>query len=433
MTWSEELACGIIGAGRDAGEPIPEPPTPIAEQTFGPGPLPDVPLLPDLQLPVGQPPSDPAGLGLPGLPPLPEDPVGSLLNGLCLPALPGVDTLMKPMLDLLGGFGTGVLPAFDPTAILEQSSQIIELAMQTAVGALHTVDQVWQGRAAHAAQAAGHRAHAEGRETSEHGIDIAGLTNKAAATVARGNAELTAVAQSFAAEAAGLAPVILTPPAQTALIAAATEHLGQAVTIVNATRAELDGYTTQLGDVVEQLIGTDPDTVADTAQTVAQHVGEPLLSQAQQLLSSGAGHLSNLAAHPPSIDAARTALASVPGMDAGTWAGGHRGGGVGGHPGAGLGSAPSPRPGPGMPLPDAATPGMPFGPGSGGSGSPTTMLGGSQGARGRGGNDEDHTPTTGHHREDDAFTAGLEHATLGVIGTDPSEEFIDYYRPDSGQ
>lgn len=425
MTWSEELACGVIGGAPDRAEPSPEATAPIAEQAFGPGPLPDLPVLPDLQLPPGQ--FDPTTFGLPALPP---DPVGALLNGIALPALPGVDALMKPMLDLLGSVGTGVLPALDPTAILTQSSQVIETALETALSALHVVDQAWQGRAAHAAQSAGQRAHAEGQETCEHGVDIAGLTNKAAATVAQGNAELTAVAEDFAAQATALAPIILTPPAQGALIASATEHLGQAVTIVTATRAELAGYTTQLGDVVEQLIGTDPGTAADTAQAVAQQVGQPLLSQAQQLLSSNTGHLASLAAAAPPgpIDpAAPTALASLPGL-AGAAAPGH-GGGFGGLPGELGSAAPDLRSAPGTPPPDAEDAASAVGPGAG-SGSPGSpnALGGSQGGRGQRNDDKDHTPTTRQPRDAEAFTAGLENATLGVIGADPSEEMAANYR-----
>ncbi|MFC8043063.1 hypothetical protein [Nocardia sp. NPDC057353] len=221
------------------------------------------------------------------LPALPADPVGALLNGLALPALPGVDLLMKPILELLGSFGTGVLGAFDPTAILSASSQAIETAMQVAKGSLTTVDQLWQGQAARNAQVAGQQAQNQGTETSTRGVDIAEITQRAAAVVQQGNAQLLGIASSLATQAVALAPVIVTPPAQATLMATATEHLGRAVTVANTTRGDLAGKTAELTAAVNQLIapggGPAPQEVA---QAVMQNIAEPIMSQAKDEVES---------------------------------------------------------------------------------------------------------------------------------------------------
>ncbi|MFC3962988.1 hypothetical protein [Nocardia jiangsuensis] len=221
------------------------------------------------------------------LPALPADPVGALLNGLALPALPGVDLLMKPILDLLGSFGTGVLGALDPTAVLSASSKVIDTAMQVAKGSLTTVDQLWQGQAARNAQVVGQQAQNQGTETSQRGIDISEITQRAAAAVQQGNAQLLGIASSLAGQAVALAPVIVTPPAQATLMATATEHLGRAVTVANATRGDLAGKTAELTAAVNQLIapggGPAPQEVA---QAVMQNIAEPIMSQAKDQVES---------------------------------------------------------------------------------------------------------------------------------------------------
>ncbi|MQY21926.1 hypothetical protein [Nocardia macrotermitis] len=220
------------------------------------------------------------------------DPTGTvetlLSKGITLPAIPGIEQLFQPFASLLQSFGTGVMGALDPSTLLSQSSQIIQAAMSVGQGALKSVEQVWQGKSADSAQSAGQQTQSKGEDTSQRGFDISKLTDEAAAVVQKGNVQLTAVAQSFATQATALAPVIVTPPAQATLIATATEHLGTAVSIVNATRGELSGYTGQLSGVVNQLLGQSGagQQAAQAAQSVAQNIAQPVMEQAQSLLSN---------------------------------------------------------------------------------------------------------------------------------------------------
>uniref|UniRef100_UPI000B2DCD7A hypothetical protein n=1 Tax=Nocardia yamanashiensis TaxID=209247 RepID=UPI000B2DCD7A len=222
------------------------------------------------------------------LPALPADPVGDLMQGLALPAIPGMDVLFQPFQQLLNSFGTGVLGSFNPATLLGQGSKFIESAVSVGTGALKSVESLWQGQASQGAQSAGQQAQRHGEETTQRGFDLSALTEQAAAIVQRGNIELTAIVQSFVAQATALAPVILTPPAQTALIASATEHLAAAITVVNTTRGELAAPTAQLNGIIGQLMGQSGGTnPAEVAKSLAENVGQPILEQAKGLLESG--------------------------------------------------------------------------------------------------------------------------------------------------
>ncbi|MBF6168448.1 hypothetical protein IU486_27390 [Streptomyces gardneri] len=374
------------------------------------------------------------------LPPLPADPVAALMQGVALPALPGVDVLMKPILDLLGSFGTGVIGALDPTAILSQSSKIIEMAMQVGKGSMGTVEQLWQSQAARNAQAASQQANVEGQETSQRGLDISEITQRAAAVVQQGNAQLLGIASSFATQATALAPVILTPPAQATLIASATEHLGHAVGVVNATRGDLAGKTAELSGMVQQLVapggGPAPQEVA---QALAQNVGQPILEQAQSTASDTATKAAGLDSYTPGTSNPTTTPSSVlnshsPGTSHGT-------------PSALLGSSPG-RPGspstPSVPKPGGlpgatAAPirpvgGVPgttaFGTGTPGSTTPAgsnSFMGGPAAAAGQRSNDEEHSRNVQPYLSptgNDDLTGPLGESTPDVIGATHSDEII---------
>ncbi|MQY29016.1 hypothetical protein [Nocardia aurantia] len=379
-------------------------------------------------------------------PALPPDPVGALLHGLALPAVPGADALLKPFLDLLSGFGTGVLGAVNPASIIGQGSQVIQAAMQVGAGAFKTVDQVWQGKSARSAQEAGQRAQAQGQDTSQRGLDISQLTEQAAGVIQRGNVQLTAIAQAFAAEATALAPVVFTPPGQATLITTATESLGQAVSIVNATRAELSGYTAQLAGVVQQLTGADAATLNDAAQAAAQNIGQPMLDEAQQILSGdnartvglgsdslgsrlgtgdatvAAGYGGYNGAHPGSYGG----LGSYGG---GGYSGGVGGGGGGAHPGGPGGSVPGLRPAAGVSAVPFG-PGMPGAPGQGAGGG--GFLGAPGAAAQRDNEDQKSRTVQPYHSAtgNSDLTGSLGETTPEVIGQTHQDEIIYEYEND---
>lgn len=384
---------------------------------------------------------------LPQLPGLPADPVGSLMQGLQVPALPGVDVLFQPILQLLQSFGTGILGALDPTAILSQSSQMVETAMQLAKGSMATVEQVWEGQASRQAQVASQEANAQGQNTSQRGFDISALTQAAAAVVQQGNAQLVGIASTFAAQATALAPVILTPPGQATLIASATEHLGQAVTVVNATRGDLAGKTAELNGLVGQLLGNSGlPAPQDVAQAAAENLGEPLLTQAESLTTqaasadpaTGTPNLST-STNPSSLN---TSNASTPGsgplgslgrpMGSGGSGGGSGSPGITGIPTTGTPGSGSPgssllgaRPVSGIP-----TTGMPTGTGTSTTpaGTSGSYMGGGGGAAGQRQSDDDqHSRSVDPYQSltgNDDLTGPLGESTPEVIGATHTDELL---------
>ncbi|MET8799060.1 hypothetical protein ABZV91_21950 [Nocardia sp. NPDC004568] len=372
-------------------------------------------------------------------PALPADPVGALLGGAALPALPGIDVLFQPIRDLLGSFGTGVIGALDPTAILSRSSQIIEVAMGVGKSSLTAMGQVWESDAAQTAQTAGQEANNSGLQTSQRGIDIAALTQAAAAVVQQGNAQLSTIATSFLGQAVALAPVVMTPPAQTALIASATEHLGQAVIVANATRGDLAGKTAELGGMVQNLLGVDGQKAAEAAQSVAQSVGEPIMQQAQSLASDTSALESALGSGD---DPAATTLAGLNSGSPGTTPGGP--GLTTGSPGLSTGSpggtpgtpgAPSLSGVPGAsqtPLTGVVRPGLPLTgmPSAATTPASSSLMGSPSGAAGqRNNNDDEHSRTVDPYRSptgNDDLTGPLGESAPQVIGAVDADEDAGY-------
>lgn len=372
-------------------------------------------------------------------PALPSDPVGALLGGAALPALPGIDVLFQPIRELLGSFGTGVIGALDPTAILSQSSQIIEIAMGVGKSSLTAMGQAWESEASRTAQTAGQEANVSGQQTSQRGIDIAALTQAAAAVVQQGNAQLHTIASSFLSQAVALAPVVMTPPAQTALIASATAHLGQAVSVANITRGDLAGKTAELGGMVQHLLGVDGQQVARTAQSVAQSVGEPIMQQAQSVLSDSSALESVLGT--PGGDPASTTLAGLnsgapsttgspglstggPGMPTGSPSGAPSLPGSPAVPGApGVSQSPLT----GVLRPGALTPGLP----TAAATSPASSFMGGPGAAAAGqrNSDEQHSRTIESYQSpagNDDLTGPLGESAPEVIGAVDADEDAGY-------
>ncbi|MEV0468383.1 hypothetical protein AB0I30_26600 [Nocardia tengchongensis] len=357
----------------------------------------------------------------PNLPPLPADPVGDLMKGLGVPAVAGLDALFAPFLQLLQSFGTGVLGQLNPATLLSAGSTVIEAAVQVGCGALDTVESLWQGKASQSAQTSGRQAGAHGQETTQRGFDLSAITAQAAAVVERGNIQLTAIAQAFAAEATALAPLIVTPLGQTTLIASATRHLGEAVAVTNSTRGELSVYTAQVQGLIGQLVGQGGGpNPAEVAQALAQNVGQPILEQVRELLESG------LLAVTPDDTAKNEPTSRLPDTSAAGLGGGGGGLGSGGGPG-GLGGGLTSTPGgPGSSIPGGklATPANPFGAGAAGipglGGPAGAGFLGSPAAAGKGGAGEaQHGRTVQPHQSPTAeseLTGNLGTFAPGVIG-----------------
>ncbi|WP_249356635.1 hypothetical protein, partial [Gordonia sp. ALPHA2A] len=189
------------------------------------------------------------GLGLPPLPVLPPLPP---MPGLPPLQPPNLDMFIKPMTDLLGGFGTGDLSGggFDPTVIFESLTKVLETSMTMGQSALKLADQLWAGQGAVSAGAKTAEAGANSSALATQGSGISLDTKTAAAIVAKGLAVVQGIIAATVAKITGFAvPMMMTPAVGAGFAAAAgfaSVGLSQATAAVAVTRAELLGPTTAM-------------------------------------------------------------------------------------------------------------------------------------------------------------------------------------------
>ncbi|MEE3850992.1 hypothetical protein VZC37_11655 [Gordonia sp. LSe1-13] len=302
-----------------------------------------------------------SGHGLPALPALP--PPGAPLPGL--PPLPPIDLslLVKPLTDLLGGFGTGNLSGadFDPSAIFEGLSQVLQTSMSMSSGAVKALDKLWSGTASTAAVGKSAAASADTANVSTQGTGMSIDIQAAAGIVGAGLAAVQAIIAATITKIAGTIPLIMTPPGQGLAVAFASEGLAEATAQVAVTRAQLLGPTAKMTANGAPVAVTGAPTAAGGAQSpfaVASAVLDgvaPAVSSASELPSMIAspvsGMLSAARADPyPGSGAATGSAAGRPGgPGGGGGAGGaggmSRAGGGGGVGGVGGGASPlAPRP-----------------------------------------------------------------------------------------
>lgn len=234
---------------------------------------------PVLGITIPEPPSLPAipdFLALPPIPALPPNAAESLLQGIALPALPGLEQLLTPLIDLAQSLGSGIFSGVDPVNVLNQASTLIDQASGLSTTGLADVSQTWNGEGKEAAAQSNEAARRSGTELSERGKAISTTTAAAAESVQRGNIELAAIAQSFAATVVAAAPIALTPPGQAALLAAAAEHMHAAIAAVNKTRSEMLAHTATMNSLAGSIpVPTPPVSGAlATATPVAEQVAQ---------------------------------------------------------------------------------------------------------------------------------------------------------------
>lgn len=189
-----------------------------------------------------------------------------------------IDLLARPITDLLGAFGSGVIPSGGPADVIRASSRALDSVQGIGRSAISELASTWSGPAAAAAVELAGQAHTSATGLAEHGDDIAVIVDRACEKVRAGLAELEAIASSFVSIATAAAPVLFTPPGQSMLIAAAIEHLQRALAVVARVRAELAAHAGEIGAYaapppVPEPAGAAPPT-APASATAAQ-VSDP--------------------------------------------------------------------------------------------------------------------------------------------------------------
>lgn len=189
-----------------------------------------------------------------------------------------IDLLAKPITDLLGAFGSGAAPAGGPADILRSSSRALDAVQGIGRSAIGELASTWSGPAAGAAVELAEKAHTSALGLSDHGAEIAAVVDRACEKVHAGLVELQAILQSFVSVATASAPMLLTPPGQSMLIAAAIEHLQRALAVVARVRGELAVHTAEISAYSEPPpvpgpAGTAPAT--SPAFTPSNHGSDP--------------------------------------------------------------------------------------------------------------------------------------------------------------
>ncbi|WP_407442132.1 hypothetical protein [Rhodococcus sp. (in: high G+C Gram-positive bacteria)] len=349
------------------------------------GPVLDAPL-PVLSCPAPPPPGE--------LPQLPDaNAITELLQSIPVPVLPDLHEFLRPLTELGSLFGTGVVEALDPSAVLQQGSRLLENATALGRSALHALPESWEGSTADSAADHGHRARQASVELADRGDRIGAVTRAATASVERGNIELTGIASSFVSIAIAAAPVAITPPGQAALIASAIEHVHAALAVVARTRGELAGHTGAMTALTTPIPVPAPVATALTDPRALSGLATDAVSTVTGTVSTLAGSAgpggdasTTPSAYAPTVPAGHTLPNTVPSTAAS--------GGMSSAfatPGAGYGSAGSSPVGLPPAVPGAGmTPGAPGGAGAA-STAGTTGRGSMVGA----------LPSTGGPRQDD--------------------------------
>lgn len=220
-------------------------------------------------------------------PVLPNNAVESMLAGIPVPALPGIEDLFAPLIELGKSLGTGTFAGIDPVGIFDQASTLIDLAMGLSQSAVAEVGQTWNSTGSEAATELSRSAQNSGAELSERGTAISKTAAAAAESVQRGNANLAAIVQSFATTVAAAAPIAWTPPGQAMLLASAAEHMQAAVASVTRTRGEMLGHTAAMNALAGSIpVPTPPTSEAlsnlvtpEAINNAARQIAQPLSPQ----------------------------------------------------------------------------------------------------------------------------------------------------------
>ncbi|QXW03985.1 C40 family peptidase [Rhodococcus globerulus] len=170
-----------------------------------------------------------------------------------------VEVLARPIIDLVATLGSGVTDSNGPEVGLRIASDVLEIAYQLGTAALGELSGGGTSTAGmSAATTMTEQTQAATRTLTDKGTDIAGIVDEATMTVSAGINELNGILQSFLGIAAKAGPALLTPPGQLMLVAAAFDHLGQAISVVERMRGDLSGSTDKMSALVPSVPLPDP-------------------------------------------------------------------------------------------------------------------------------------------------------------------------------
>ncbi|MCX5044474.1 NlpC/P60 family protein [Aldersonia sp. NBC_00410] len=193
--------------------------------------------------------------------------------------------LAAPITDLLGSFGSGVLPSGGPADALRLSSAAIDAVHAIGRDAVADLDAGWRGRAAGTAVSKAQAVQDSSVQISDRGNSIADVVGAASADVNAGLVELEGILQSFISIAVAAAPTLVTPAGLAMIVTAAIEHLNRALAVVAKVRAQLSTHTARMTELTAPEVPTAPASVG--TPTHAASAAPSQVSDAASKVASG--------------------------------------------------------------------------------------------------------------------------------------------------
>ncbi|MGC0364981.1 cell wall-associated NlpC family hydrolase [Rhodococcus sp. 27YEA15] len=170
-----------------------------------------------------------------------------------------VDALARPIIDLVQTLGTGPSGNAGPDVGIRVASDALEIAYQLGKAALNELAASGStSTAITAATITTEQTQAATSALAVRGTDIADVVDEASGIVSSGISELGAILQSFLSLATSAGPTLATPAGQLMLLAAAIEHLGRAVAVVERLRSELSSATSKMAALVPPISIPEP-------------------------------------------------------------------------------------------------------------------------------------------------------------------------------
>ncbi|MBH0777455.1 NlpC/P60 family protein [Nocardia bovistercoris] len=217
-----------------------------------------------------------------------------------------INVLVKPLLDLLSSFGTGVLPTGGASDALNSSSSVLDQLHQMSRSSINQMNTAWDGVAADAATSKALRVQTSSATLSDRGTEMATVVDQAAAHVETGQKDLNGIVQSFVNQATALGPAVATPQGLTVLVGSAIDHLNQGLTVVTRTQNDLNTQTAAMNEL------TPPPSTSPASMPAALGTGVKSGIEGLSGLASGAASLVSTVSKPLSsaASAATTPAAS---------------------------------------------------------------------------------------------------------------------------
>lgn len=209
-----------------------------------------------------------------------------------LPTLPGIDlpTLLRPLTDIAGSYGTGDpgVGSSDPTQLLSQVGSALQTATGIGAGALTDLTANWQGQGAQAASDKMRQAQQDNTEIQNQGAQQQSIANQAAQVVAAGRAQINAIMTTLQQQLTQLEPTSSTASGQSAVVSATSNANNQAAQVVSQTQSQLQALTSQMEAAGQPIAvtsaptGVAANTGARQGQTASGRHGSDHRSAAKQ-------------------------------------------------------------------------------------------------------------------------------------------------------